>query len=211
MNMGLSMRDIDHALENIKEIRDQIAVNRMFRGFGPAILALTGLLGIVIAMLQVARPDLFADTPVMLLGVWVLTAIVCVIFIGIEMFARSRRHHGALADSMITNVIEKFLPVGAIGAVIWAVLIFNAPETVWILPGVWQMLVAVGIFTSLSYLPKRVIIVAAWYFIAGTGVLILASIDKTLSPWFMGIPFLIGQLLLAGILKTTLEKKSVED
>ena len=43
-------------------------------------------------------------------------------------------------------------------------------------------------------------IAAVWYFVAGFAVLVVASIHHTLSPWTMGLPFVIGQLLMAAIL-----------
>jgi hypothetical protein len=45
-----------------------------------------------------------------------------------------------------------------------------------------------------------VVLAAAWYFVAGVAVLILASRTHALSPWLMGMPFAVGQLLLAAIL-----------
>jgi biotin transporter BioY len=41
---------------------------------------------------------------------------------------------------------------------------------------------------------------AAWYFVAGFVTLMLASGSHALSPWTMGLPFVIGQLLMAAIL-----------
>ena len=40
----------------------------------------------------------------------------------------------------------------------------------------------------------------AWYFVAGFAVLILASQSHGLSPWTMGLPFAVGQSLMAAIL-----------
>ena len=43
--------------------------------------------------------------------------------IGAEMIARTRRHHSDLADAMILNAIEQFLPAGAAGVAIALVLL----------------------------------------------------------------------------------------
>ena len=40
----------------------------------------------------------------------------------------------------------------------------------------------------------------AWYFVAGFAALMLASENHALSPWTMGLPFVVGQLLMAAIL-----------
>ena len=49
-------------------------------------------------------------------------------------------------------------------------------------------------------LPRTVALAGAWYVAAGVVVLALSSQTQTLSPWTMGLPFVIGQLLLAAIL-----------
>jgi hypothetical protein len=45
-----------------------------------------------------------------------------------------------------------------------------------------------------------VALAGSWYFLAGFAVLLLASTTHTLSPWTMGLPFAIGQGLMAAIL-----------
>lgn len=205
------MRDIDRpldakqALADISDIRSQMVASKMFRGFGPSIIALTGMLALVITVLQLRWPAVFAATPTYLLGIWIFAAFVSVLLIGIEMIARSRRHHGDLAVSMNTNAMETFLPIGAAGAVIGLVILMNAPQAAWMLPGIWQILVGVGTFSALKFLPRNVVFVAAWYFTAGAGALIIGSTNQSLTPWMMGVPFIIGQFLMAGILYTALE------
>ena len=64
-----------------------------------------------------------------------------------------------------------------------------APESLWLLPGLWQVLVSLGVFASVRSLPRTVALAGAWYFVAGFTVLLLASQSHTLSPWTMGLPF----------------------
>jgi hypothetical protein len=80
------------------------------------------------------------------------------------------------------------------------VLMQFAPDTLWVLPGLWQVLVGLGIFASVRSLPRAVAWAGTWYVAAGVIVLALSSQTQTLSPWAMGLPFVIGQLLLAAIL-----------
>src|SRR5258708_7958875 len=54
--------------------------------------------------------------PLILFGMCMITAAVSGGLIWIEMQARSRRHHSGLADAMVSQAIEQFLPVGAAGA-----------------------------------------------------------------------------------------------
>ena len=101
---------------------------------------------------------------------------------------------------MIYQAIEQFLPAGAAGVGLGVVLWHTAPDTLWILPGVWQVLVSLGISASARSLPRIVTLVGAWYFVAGFAVLMLASESHALSPWAMGLPFVIGQCLMAAAL-----------
>jgi hypothetical protein len=116
------------------------------------------------------------------------------------MLARSRRHHSGLADAMILNAVEAFLPAGAAGALLLLVLVRLAPEALWLLPGLWQILVGLGLFASLRALPRPVAWGAAWYVVAGLGAIAVAADGHALSPWTMGLPFAGGQALLAIIL-----------
>lgn len=194
------MRDVDRALADITSIRSHLAAGTLFRGFGPAVVAATGGLAIVTAAAQSVWRDELAHEPLTFILCWVVTALVGSGLIGAEMLARSRRHHAGLADAMILNAIGQFLPAGLAGAALACVLLRFAPETLWMLPGLWQVLVALGIFASLRCLPRAVASVGAWYFAAGLGTLIVASSEQSLSPWLMGLPFAVGQLLMAAVL-----------
>jgi hypothetical protein len=194
------MQDLHKALADIGSIRQQVAAGTMFRGFGPTVVAATGLLAAVTATVQSIWLDALGRHPVVFLAVWAATAAISAALIGAEMIARTRRHHGGLADAMLINAIEQALPAGVAGGAVALVLIQLAPETLWVLPGLWQVLVGLGIFASVRSLPRAVAWAGTWYVAAGVVVLALSSQTQALSPWAMGLPFVIGQLLLAAIL-----------
>jgi hypothetical protein len=62
------------------------------------------------------------------------------------------------------------------------------------------MLIALVGFASVSSLPRAIVWPAGWYFVCATVVLVLAARDGTLSPWMMGVPFGVGQLIVAATL-----------
>lgn len=194
------MREFDRALADITSIRSHLAAGTMFRGFGPAVMAVTGLLAIITVGAQSIWPNELAGEPLTFLACWGVTAVVSIILIGAETLARSRRHHAGLADAMLLNAIEQFLPAGVAGGAIAYVLISFAPAALWLLPGLWQVLVALGIFASVRSLPRPIALVGAWYFVAGIGVLTVASSSQSLAPWMMGLPFAVGQFLMAAVL-----------
>ncbi len=193
------MRDLDKALADIVAIRMQIARDTAFRGLGAATLAATGALALAVAAGQALVLDDPTGRPVVFFGLWIATAIAACALIGFEAVRRSRRVHSGLADAMVFNAIEGFLPAGGAGFCLGLVFARFMPEALWMLPGLWQVLVGLGLFASARILPRPVQLVGAWYLLAGLVVLALASEGRHLSPWLMGLPFALGQGLLAVI------------
>jgi hypothetical protein len=194
------MRDLDKALADIIAIRSQLAAGTAFAGYGPAAIAATAAVALITTILQYA---LLADPshhPMTFLFGWALAALLACAMILTEMIARSRRHHSGLADAMIHQAVEQFLPSAVAGVLLALMLWKFAPESLWLLPGLWQVLVSLGVFASVRSLPRTVAFAGAWYFVAGFTVLLIASQSHTLSPWTMGLPFVVGQSLMAAII-----------
>ncbi len=68
------------------------------------------------------------------------------------------------------------------------------------LPGLWQIFFSLGIFASCRLLARATFWVAVFYLGTGLTVLALARGEAALSPWAMGLPFGVGQLLAAAVL-----------
>ncbi|SFN89212.1 hypothetical protein SAMN05216330_101852 [Bradyrhizobium sp. Ghvi] len=196
----MPMRDLDKALADIVAIRSQIAAGTAFRGYGPATMAATGAVALVTAILQFWLLGDPTSEPLGFFLGWFIAAALSGLIIWIEMRARSRRHHSGLADAMIHQAVEQFLPAGVAGVLLAVVMWKFAAATLWLLPGLWQILVSLGIFASVRSLPRSVAFAGAWYFISGFVVVVLASRTHMLSPWTMGLPFVIGQSVMAAIL-----------
>ena len=193
------MRDVDTALSEIDRIRAQLAASTRFQGFTPLVAATTGLLALALAALQSAGLDPSA-TMIEMLVQWMLLAIICAFLIGADAVGRARRLHRAMADTMITTTLRQFLPVGGAGAIAAIVILLRAPAWAAILPGVWQLLIGIGILAALSALPRQLAWGAGWYFVAGTASLSVGAGAADVTPWVMGLPFGIGQLLIAALL-----------
>ena len=193
------MRDVDRALADISQIKSQLAAGTMFRGFGPAVMAVTGLMAFAVAAVQTwAASPATAQNYV---TAWVVTAAAAIALSAVEVIARTRRQHGGLADAVLINALEQFLPAAFAGIAITAVFWTFAPAALWTLPGLWQLLVSLGLFAAGRTLPREVRWVAGWYMLTGATVLMLTASSPALSPWAMGLPFGIGQLALAAVLK----------
>ena len=196
------MDDLNKALGDISSIRRQVARTTEFRGYGPATLAATG----VIAFLAAAAQTLWLPDPaghiLLYLAIWVTTAIVSATLIGVQTVTRAQRIHSGMADEMIHMAVEQFLPSVGAGALLTLVLIRSVPSAFWMLPGLWQIIFSLGVFSSCRFLPRPMIAAGAWYLLAGLTCLALAD-NRALSPWTMGISYGVGQVLVAAILLFT--------
>ena len=193
------MNDLHKALGDIGRIRRQMALSTEFRGYGPATLAGTGVLALVAAGLQSLWAPDPANHMATYLAIWIVTAALSAAVIGTEMYARTQRIHSGMADEMIRMAVEQFLPSVGVGALVTFVLVQFVPSALWMIPGLWQVIFSLGVFSSCRFLPRPVAAVGAWYLLAGLSCLALAD-NRALSPWAMGIPYGAGQVMVAGIL-----------
>jgi hypothetical protein len=193
------MNELRRAIGDIGSIRRQVARTTQFRGYGPATLAATGFTATLAAMAQAKwLPDPAGHVGVFL-AIWISTAVISAALIGTEMLARTHRMHSGLADEMIRMAVEQFLPAAAAGALSTFVLVRFVPAAIWMLPGVWQLIFSLGVFSSCRFLPRPMLAAGVWYMLTGLVCIALGG-NRALSPWAMGIPYGAGQLLVAGIL-----------
>jgi len=191
------MRDLDKALTDIAEMRSQIARGIEFRAYGPATIAGTGIISIAAALIQAYwLGDAAANVRSFLL-LWTAAAALSAAIIAAEVLTRSKRVHSGLADEMIQAAVEQILPSIVAGALLTYVLVRFAPETAWMLPGLWQLILSLGIFASRRFLPAPLMAVGVWYLAGGLICLAFANGAHSLSPLAMVIPFGGGQLFAA--------------
>jgi hypothetical protein len=198
------MSNLDRALAEISAIRDQMARATEFRGFGPLTSAMTGVIALAAALgqhfwLPAAQAHVRGW-----LALWSAAALISAGLIGAEMVTRSRRHHSHLAEDMMRTAIEQFLPAATAGVLLTAVLIVFAPQSLWMLPGLWQILFSLGVFASCRVLPRSIALVGFWYLASGLACLAFAQGGHGFSPWAMGVPFGAGQWLAAVLLQRSL-------
>ena len=193
------MNDLNKALVDISSMRRQMARSTEFRGYGPATLAGTAGFAVLAATAQSFWVGDPANQIGTYLGIWIWTAAVSAALIGIQMQTRSRRIHSGLADEMIRTAVEQFLPSAIAGALLTIVLVRWVPHALWMVPGMWQIIFSLGVFSSCRFLPRPMIAAGAWYLLTGLACIALGD-TRALSPWAMGIPYGVGQLLVATIL-----------
>jgi hypothetical protein len=200
----MELRD---ALTQISEIRRQMARTEVFRGYRAMPVAFSGLLALVAAMIQSVWIVAPLEQVQAYLALWVAAAAVSAIGAGTEMILRARQSSSPWRREITWLAIEQFLPCLLAGGLLTFVLVRCAPETLWMLPGLWQILYSLGVFASCRLLPRATFVVAVFYLASGLSCLALARGEAALSPWAMGLPFGCGQLLAAAVLYRTLERR----
>jgi len=199
--------ELREALEQIAEIRDQLARTETFEGYRSATVAASGLLALGAAGIQTALiPDPMGQLD-LYLALWVGVAIVSAAMVGIEMFVRCRRAASETTVRLTRMVVEQFLPCVVVGALLTVAIAVVAPETAWMLPGLWSLVFGLGVFASARLFPRPVVWVAGYYLLAGIACLAAAKRLDPLSPWLMACTFGFGQLLAAAIVYWSVERK----
>jgi|KBSMisStaDraftv2_1062788.scaffolds.fasta_scaffold08885_5 hypothetical protein len=197
-----AMQDLDKALGDIQSIRRQMARSTEFRGYGPATLATTAVIAVVASGAQTKLVPDPANHITGYLSVWIAAAVLSSALAGAQMYTRSRRIHSGMSDEMILMAVEQFLPSVGASLFITIVLMRYVPGVLWMLPGIWQLIFSLGVFSSCRFLPRPMLAAGAWYLLTSLVCIALGD-SRALSPWTMGISFGVGQSLVAGILLFT--------
>ena len=197
--------ELQEALTQISEIRQQMARTEVFRGYRALPVAFSGVLAVLAALAQsVWVPDP-AQQIALYLGLWIGTAALGAMAAGLEMALRMVGSGSSLRREITWLAVEQFVPCLASGGLLTLVLVRTAPDAIWMLPGLWQILFGLGVFASCRLLPRATFGVAVFYLVAGLATLTFAQGSAAFSPWAMGLPFGIGQFFAAGVLYRTLE------
>jgi hypothetical protein len=202
--------DLQEALSQISEIREQVARTETFRGYRAAPVAFSGILACLAAGFQhtlIAEPK---ENPAAYLGLWVGAALLSMFVTGLAMIWHCKQSTSSLTRPNTILAVGQFLPSVVAGGLVTYVLFQQVPSALWMLPGLWSIFFSLGIFASYRVLPKATFWVGVFYMTAGVMCLVWARGDFEFSPWAMGMPFGVGQFLSAAILYWTLER-SVDD
>jgi hypothetical protein len=195
------MTELRQALDDINAIRSQVARGTQFRGYGPLSVASTGILAMLVAGAQSRWAAASEHNLQAFLAIWISTAAIAVALSALETIFRARRVHSGLALEMIQAAVEQFLPCIVVGLLLTVVMMRIVPQDSWMLPGLWAVIFSLGVFASCRFLPRQMFAVGAWYLASGLVCLLIAAGHHTLLPWAMGIPFGVGQLLVAAVLR----------
>ena len=204
------MNDLNRALGDIRDIRRQLAQSTEFRGYGPLTLFATTTFAVIAGLAQSALVAEPTRHPLQYVAIWSTTAICSAALIAIQTLTRTHRIHSYMANEMILLAVEQFLPAAAAGTLLTIVIVFTVPQGIWLLPGLWQVVYSLGVFSSCRFMPRPMLAAGAWYLL--TGLLCISLGDaRALSPWVMAGAYAMGQSFIAGILYFAAKKVSDEE
>jgi hypothetical protein len=205
--------ELREAMAQIAEIRQQMARGQIFRGYRAATTAFSGLLALATAAAQSLFLRDPAREPAAFVQLWVLAAVVSVVVVAMEMIVRVRRSASVVQKQLTLLAVEQFVPSIAAGGLLTYGVCAHAPAQTWMLPGLWMLVFALGMFASSRLLPRAIFAVAGFYLLAGIATFTLSApqgdtpAPLAYSPWLMGAVFGVGQLATAAILFWKLERR----
>jgi hypothetical protein len=204
------MSDLNQALVDIRAIRRQMAEATEFRGYGPLTLFATAVAALAAAAAQAYWVPDPANHPAQYAALWLSTGIFSAGLIAMQMLTRANRLHSGMADEMIRMAVAQFLPAAIAGAILPFVLLHAAPGAMWMLPGLWQIVFALGVFASCRCLPRAMYLGGAWFLFTG---LVCVSVGgaRALAPAAMAVPYGVGMATVAAIHHFSQKKAQTDD
>ena len=198
--------ELREALAQITEIRLRLARAEVFRGYRAAPAAFSGLLAFATAGIQAAFLPDPASHIAGYVALWVGAAALSAMTAGFAMMLHYRRAAAPLERQIAWLAAEQFVPCVVAGALLTFALAHFAEPSLWLLPGLWQILFSLGLFASCRLLPRAIAGVAVFYLATGVLCVAFAREEHAFSPWAMALPFGVGQLFVGAVLYWTLER-----
>lgn len=201
---------LDDALDQINNIRSQMAATKVFRGYRCTTTLFSAVVAVVTSVIQYLWIPDAAHHVQEYLQLWFSAGFICLTVIASGIVIRYRRSDSPLDRQLALTAVQQFLPCLIVGGLVTYVLATVAWPTMWIIPGLWAIFFGMGIVASRPLLPAGTMFVGAFYLVCGLISIEWARIHGPFSPLAMGVPFGIGQAMAAGILYWKLERNHVQ-
>jgi hypothetical protein len=189
---------VTDALRQLDDIHDHVMRAEVYRGFQAPGVAAVGILGLVAAVVQPLIAG--ADGPHGFVLYWVVVALVGGLLGGSGAVYTYLYREDDFARRKTRRVVLQFLPCLAAGACVTASFTLGGPTVVPFLPGVWAVLFGLGMMAVRPYLPRPIGLVAWFYLVAGSWLLLRAAAVPELSGLSVGGVFGFGHLATAAVL-----------
>ena len=201
--------DVSRALSQIAEIHQQMAKGEVYRGYRSVPVAASGLIGIAAAALQPRHVT--GQDAIGFVVYWSGVAAVAGVIGASEIVYNYVVREDETERRRTRQVIGQFLPSVLAAAIVSASFVHLSAGLVPLLPGLWAICFGLGVFASRPYLPRASGVVALFYYAAGIALLWRAHGVESLSGWWVGATFGVGQLMTALVLYWNLERREHDD
>ena len=196
---------IDEALKQVDAMSAITQRATTYRGLRSSTIAATGVIGLGAA---VAQPFLVGSNPGgsvfwaehLLVELWVVVAMASLAVIIGDMIVRYYEDPTARARRLTLTVLGRLSPSIIVGGGLTFVFAETARESIWMLPGLWAILLGLGVYSASTCLPKELHVVGLWYIVCGFIALIILPHSAFFPPIAMAIPFGGGQILTAWLI-----------
>ncbi len=198
--------NLQDAIAQIGEIQTQLERTQTFRGYRSVAVGTTGMLACAGAVVQHLWLPVPAQSVNKWLALWITIAAASVVIAGWELMQRVCDKDSPFQARASRSALKQFVPCLCAGVAITWALLAAAPETAWMLPGIWSVLFSLGVFSSLMILPRGGFTIALHFLLAGVICLRFGNGANALAPWTMLVTFGVGQFIAASVLYFTLER-----
>jgi len=197
--------ELDYALSQIADIQQQMNRTRRFRGFRAATTFAMASAALAAALWQSREMPDAAIHPMRFVVLWICVAAVCIGASAVELIWRYRDADSLQTQQLTPLAVEHFFPFVVVGGLLTLVLCECAPESIWMLPGLWQILFGLGLIAVRRLFPTPIVAVGAFYILCGFAN--LGGIVGHFSALSMAFPFGVGQTANAIVLYWYLERR----
>ena len=188
------------ALSDIREIGDTLARAQHTSCFRAAPIALTAIIAFAFAMLPGVCIEPMAAGQSFFVYYWLGIAILNLLIVCVDLGVRYLKTDSELQRGKTRNSLYQFTPCVFIGAYSTLTLLPLGRHSDSLLPGLWCVLMSLGIFATVNNAPKAMVFPAAFYAIAGGLFWRFEEWTVELGAWSMGLSFGIGQAWMALVL-----------
>ncbi len=188
--------DPTRALEHLEEIRHHLNRSEVYRGYRPTFLLCMGSIGLAAsAALALLWPD---ASPLERVGFWVAIASLNLATAAWQILGDLTSTTPEHVRRLTVSAVMQFLPAVVLGAMVTVALVQEGTRLE-LLRGLWAGLYGLGMVSSRPYLPPKMSLVAAYFFLWSAQLLVWPSAALS-QPWCMGLAFGGGQILTAYVI-----------
>jgi hypothetical protein len=191
---------IEDALNQVRVIQLQAAGAERYCCYRWASVAATGVIAVIAVVLQPVWVPVPALHPEAFVAWWVSVALLNMVIVGTEMYARWLRSDSEFARRQTVLALQQFAPCLIAGGLLTVAILVGAREHASLIPALWSVLFSLGMFASWRFLPPQMLFASGYYLAAGVLCMLWSLGDHALQPWTMLLTFGAGQLITSFVL-----------